>query len=260
MKRSILFATVLMAAGSLFAADAKEEVTAAAKKLAAAANSSWTTTMTPPGGRAGGGGGGGNGGGGGGGGRGRGGFGGPMMAKTEKGGFTVITFGSGENAMQGVVKGEKGAMQTPDGWQSIAELTADNGGGGGGGFNRGAMTARRLQTTKAPDAAVTALLENVKTLTKADDAYTGDLNEAGAKALLSFGPPRGGGGGPEISGAKASVKIWVKDGVLAKYETHVTGTISFNGNDMERDTTATTEIKDVGTTKVEVPEDAKKKL
>ena len=38
------------------------------------------------------------------------------------------------------------------------------------------------------------------------------------------------------------------------------GTISFNGNDFENDRTTTVEIKEVGSTKVEVPEEAKKKL
>jgi hypothetical protein len=48
--------------------------------------------------------------------------------------------------------------------------------------------------------------------------------------------------------------------MLVKYQTHVTGTVSFNGTDRDVDRTTTTEIKDVGTTKIEVPDDAKKKL
>ena len=259
MKRNLLLAAVLMTAGSLLAADAKDEVASAAKKLAAAASYSWSsmTTNANPGG----GGGGGNGGGGGGGqGRGNRGGGGPMSGMTEKGGYTVMTFGAGDNAMKGVMKGEKGAMQTQDGWQSIAELTSDNGGGGGGGgFNRSMMMARRLQNLKAPAAEVEAMLPKLKSLTKADDGYAGEMTEEGAKAMMTFGG-RGGGNGPEISDAKGAVKIWVKDGTLSGYETHVTGTMSFNGNDIKRDTKTKVEIKDVGTTKVEVPEEAKKKL
>ena len=37
-------------------------------------------------------------------------------------------------------------------------------------------------------------------------------------------------------------------------------TVSFNNNNRKVDQTTTVEIKDVGTTKVEVSEDAKKKL
>ena len=144
----------------------------------------------------------------------------------------------------------------------IAERTAHNvGGGGGGGANRGRFMAMRLKTMKAPAAEVEAMLANVKSLSKADDAYSGEMTEEGAKALMTFGGRGGGGGnGPEISDAKGTVKFWVKDGMLSKYETHVTGTMSFNGNDMKRDTTTTVDIKDVGTTKVEVPEEAKKKI
>jgi hypothetical protein len=36
--------------------------------------------------------------------------------------------------------------------------------------------------------------------------------------------------------------------------------MTFNGNDVEIDRTTTTEIKDVGSTKVEIPDEAKKKL
>jgi hypothetical protein len=36
--------------------------------------------------------------------------------------------------------------------------------------------------------------------------------------------------------------------------------VSFNGNDRDIDRTTTVEIKDVGTTKIQVSDDAKKKL
>ena len=56
------------------------------------------------------------------------------------------------------------------------------------------------------------------------------------------------------------MKFWIKDGVPAKYEFKVKGTVNFNGNEFENDRTTTVEIKEVGTTKVAVPEAAKKKL
>jgi hypothetical protein len=79
--------------------------------------------------------------------------------------------------------------------------------------------------------------------------------------MLTMGRPGGGGGNaPEPKDPKGSVKIWLKDGVLAKYEYKVQATMSFQGNDMDIDRTTTVEIKDVGSAKVEVPEEAKKKL
>ncbi len=56
------------------------------------------------------------------------------------------------------------------------------------------------------------------------------------------------------------MKFWVKDNLLAKYEIKVKGTVNFNGNERKVDRTTTTEIKDVGATKLEVPEEAKKKM
>lgn len=56
------------------------------------------------------------------------------------------------------------------------------------------------------------------------------------------------------------MKFWLKDGALAKYELHVKGTVNGRNGEMERDVTTTVEVKNVGSTKVEVPEEAKKKL
>jgi hypothetical protein len=86
------------------------------------------------------------------------------------------------------------------------------------------------------------------------------LTEEGAKAQIFPGGRRGGGNGPDISDAKGSVKFWVKDGMLTKYEVKVKGSISFNGSDRDIDRTTTVEIKDIGSTKIEVPQEAKQKL
>jgi hypothetical protein len=95
-------------------------------------------------------------------------------------------------------------------------------------------------------------------LTKEGDVYSSDLTEEGAKKFLTFS--RQGSGGATASTAKGSVKFWIKDGALTKYEYKVKGTASFGGNDLDIDRTTTVEIKDVGTTKLNVPEEAKKKL
>ena len=64
----------------------------------------------------------------------------------------------------------------------------------------------------------------------------------------------------EAANPAGSVTFWVTDGKLVKYEFHVSGTISFNGNDRDIDRTTTVVISDVGTTKISVPDEAKKKL
>jgi hypothetical protein len=74
------------------------------------------------------------------------------------------------------------------------------------------------------------------------------------------GRRRDGSEAPAPTDAKGSVKFWLKDGAIAKMETHVSGKLSFNGNEMTIDRKSTTEIKDVGTTTLDVPEDVKSKL
>ena len=105
------------------------------------------------------------------------------------------------------------------------------------------------------------LIGKVKELKKDGDSFTGEMSEDAVKQMLTFGGRRRDGSeAPTPADAKGSVKFWVKDGALAKYETHVSGKVSFGGNEMEIDRTATTEIKDVGTSKVEVPEEAEAKI
>jgi hypothetical protein len=238
MKRNILFGTMALLAGSLIAAvsSPKDDITAAAKKLAGASNYSWKSTVdmgpnapfTP----------------------------GPTEGKTEKDGFTWLSMSFNDNTSVGVMKGGKIAVKTDEGWKTAEEA----GGGGGGGFNPGTMIVRRMQTLKVPAAEVEDLASKAKEIKKDGDVYSGILTEDGAKALLAFGGRRGSNPPPAPTNAKGSVKFWVKDGALTKYEIKVQGTVSFGGNDMDMDRTTTVEIKDVGATKVDVPEDAKKKL
>jgi hypothetical protein len=243
MKKIILLGLSTVLAGSLMAADSgpKDDVKAAAKKLAEKSNYSWKTIVAVP-----------DGGGGGGGGRFRP---GPTEGKAEKDGVTYLVMTRGDNTIEAVLTGGKGALKLQDSWQSLAEATADDGGQPG----PGRFIGRMLQNFKAPAVEAADLVGKVKDLKSAEGVYSGDLTEEGAKSLLTFGG-RGGGNGPEISDAKGSIKLWVKDGVLTKYEYKVQGKMSFNGNDRDIDRTTTVEIKDIGTTKIEVPEAAKKKL
>ena len=86
---------------------------------------------------------------------------------------------------------------------------------------------------------------------KEGDLYSGDMTEEGVKKQFRFGEPKN---------PKGSVKFWVKDGVLTKFETKVEAKMEFNGEEIDASRTTTTEIKDVGATKLNVPAEAKKKL
>lgn len=237
MKTRILFSALALLAGSVMAADSapKDEIKAAAKKLGD--NYSWKTTVENAGG-------------------GRGFGGGPSEGKTA-GGTTWVSLSRRDSTVDAFLSGtNKGAIKTDEGWRSLTEASDD---AGGGGFNPTAWTARMVRNMKAPATQAAELADQAQSLKKEGDAYVGDLTEEGAKNLLAMrGGP--GGQGPTVRDPKGSVKFWVTDGKLAKYQFHAKGTISFNDNDREVDRTTTVEIKDVGTTKVEVPADAKAKL
>lgn len=235
MKFPLLLGALTLLAVPLFAADAtpKDEVAAAAKALADQPNYTWRTTVeVPPDAQF---------------------RPGPTDGKTEKDGFTQLTVSFGGNETKIFTKGDKAALTNQDGdWQSAAELENEQGPG-----RFMAMMARGVQV---PAEQAKELAGQAKELKRDGDVIAGELTEEGAKGLMRFRRRGAGGDGPAISGAKGSVKFWLKDGALTKYEFKVTGTMEFNGNEFDVDRKTTVEIKDVGTTKVEVPEAAKKKL
>lgn len=182
---------------------------------------------------------------------------GPTEGKTQKGGCTFLSLSFGDTVSEAVLQGTNGAIRTPDnGWQSLAEAARDD----GGGPNPGMFLARMVQNFKAPAVQAADLAGQAKDLKKDTNGISGDLTEEGAKTLLTFRPRGGGGEGPSVSNAKGSVKFWLAEGKLVKYQFHVQGTVSFNGNDRDVERTTTVEIKDVNATQVAVPDEAKKKM
>lgn len=232
MKQTLVFsAVVALLGGTLSAAEPKEEVVNAAKQLGEKDNYSWhQTVVVPEDARF---------------------KPGPTDGKTEKDGYTLLSISFNDNEMKAVLKGDKGAATMEGEWQSFSELANSEG--------PGRFMAMRFRDFKAPAAQAAMLATKSKDLKKDGEVISGDLTEEGAKEMLSF-RPRGGGDAPTVSDAKGSVKFWVKDGALSKYEYKVKGKMSFNGNDFDQDRTTTVVIKDVGTTKVTVPDEAKKKI
>jgi hypothetical protein len=231
MKRQLLTLAASVIATSLLAADASpaDAVKSAAKALAAKDNYSWKTTIE---------------------------FGsneGTVEGKTEKNGATLLNISGGDQSMDAALKGAKGVMKVEGTWKTLAEA-AEEGQQGAARF-----VSRMLQTFKAPAGEAEEIAGKVKELKLADGVYSGDLTEEGVKSMLSFGR-RAGGTPPEVTVAKGSAKFWVKDGALTKYEYKVEGTMTLNGNERDVSRKNTVEIKDVGTTKVSVPEEAAKKL
>jgi hypothetical protein len=228
---------VLFAAGAVWAADAAStsQVSDAVAKLKASANFSWTATtvtppdapFTPP----------------------------PIKGQKDSGGFAKFSTEFGENTVEAVLKDGKVAFKGEEGWQLAVA---------GGGFSPDMMALNLAKNGAAGDEAA-IILKGVKELkTLEGGAMGGDLSADAATDLLTFGPHRTAAKAdpdmPGPKGVKGSARFWVKDGSLVKYQTHLTGTVTFDGNDAVLDFTRTTAIHDVGTTKMDIPAEAKKKL
>jgi hypothetical protein len=232
---------MVFAAGSLMAADPKDDVTSAVKSLTDTGNYSWTQNVENANG---------------------GGFGGGPSEGATKDGLIYTKRSFNDNTFEILVKGTNSAMNNgQDGWQTAEEMAQANGGGGGG-FRGGFARFVRTPGTTASDT-----LKDVKEIKMDGDAYVGDLTDEGAKNLAQpFRGRRGGGGGggftpPEVTDAKGSVKFWIKDGKLSRYVFKVTGkSTDRDGNPVDIDRTITVDIKSVGSTKIDVPEDIVKKI
>jgi hypothetical protein len=235
MKKNLLFSVTLALAGSLLAAEPgpKDDVLAAVTKLGDQPNYSWKSTIVVPEGsrfRP-----------------------GPTEGKTEKNGFTELAMSFGDRNVQAFLKDNKGAVSNRDGgWQSLADLKNSEG--------AARFLAGILENFKTPAMQAAELVASTKELKKEGDSYSGELSKEGAETLLTFRGRAGGNDGPTVSNATGSIKFWLKDGAVSKFETKASGKVSFGGNDRDVDRTTTVEIKDVGTTKVDVPEAAKNKL
>lgn len=221
-----LLVTPLLAADS----SPKDEIRNAAKKLSEQSSYSWRTTVVvpdeaqfKPG---------------------------PTDGKTEKDGFTWVSMSMFDNKMEAFFKGPKGAIKQEDEWKSLEDFDKEEG------FAR--FPAAIIRNFKTPTKEVADLVAGAKELKKEGDVISADLSEEGAKHMQTF---RGfDGESPTISDAKGSVKFWVKDGALTKYEFKLKGKIKFGENEFPNDRTNTVELKDMNGSKVELPEAVKKKL
>lgn len=215
---------------SLYAAsaDPKTEVSDATKKLAQQSGYSWTYTPKTEGSESA---------------RRQ----GSTEGKTEKDGFSLLKVEVGDVTVEIALKGEKMAVNYNGDWISIAELGENN------------RNVQRLKAMKRPTDEAETLAGKASALKKeSDGVYSSELDGAAAKEMFALLGRRA----AEAPEAKGSVKFWVKDGRLAKYEFIVRGKITAGEDKREVDLSRTTtvEIKEVGSTKVSLPEDAKKKL
>ena len=234
MLRTILCSSVAFILSTALIAQAapKDDALAAAKKLDDAKNYSWKSST-------------------------EGGFGGGVQeGKAEKDGFSTLAMTVRDTKYEVVRKGEKGAIKIGEEWKTFEEAAQ---GGADGQPNPGRFLGAFLRNQKTPAALATDLVSKMKDVQKTDDGWSGDLTEEGVKELMAF-RGRGGNQAPEIKNAKGNAKLSAKDGTISKIVYQVQGTVTFNNEDRDINRTTTIDITEVGTTKVEVAEEAKKKV
>lgn len=235
MKRIIVLGLIAMVANTLCAADSssKDKVTKAATAVGDKMNYSWATSTVEADGSPG--------------------RLGTIEGKAEKGGVTCLSFSVGGLPVEVCMKGEKGTAKALEGWQTFDELAQAGG--------AAAAVVRYLRTYKAPVAETASLTGKVKELKEADGAISGELKEEAVKEMLLFGArQREGQEPPKTTEAKGAVKFWIKEGALTKIEIKVSGKVTAGERESNINRTTTVEIKDVGTTKIEVSDEAKAKL
>lgn len=196
----------------------------------------------------------------------------PVEGVTEKGGYTVTKATFNDTTFVTVRKGDQSVSQDREGnWLTAEERRAQfssrssGGSAGGGSSARGRGSFGMFGSSQpTPAEELSALASQAKNVKSADGALVGDLDEAAVTQRLTFGGSRGGQEGrtpPAPKNVSGSLKIWLKDGAISKYQVHLKGTVAGrDGNETEREFTTTTEVKDIGSAKVDVPDGAKRKL
>ena len=233
MKQTLIIGVLGLLAQTLSAADSTDKIANAAKELAGKPNYSWTTSTKEADGSSG--------------------RMGPIDGKAEKGGVTYLSFSVSDVPVEVYMNGEKGTAKALEGWQGFDDIAQTSG--------TAAAIVRFLRSYKAPAAESADLAKKVKELNEGEGAFSGELKEEAVKDMLLRGARRREGQDPpKIADTKGSIKFWVKEGTLTKYEINVQGKMTAGDRESDINRTTTVEIKDAGSTKIEVPAEAKEKM
>lgn len=228
--KKILISTVALMAGSLLAAYAapKDDVTSAAQKLAAGSNYTWHATVTVPASSR---------------------FKpGPTDGKVD-GSVTDVKMSFRDNHTEIIMDGTNTVVMDPEdgSWSKLSDMDTEG---------PGRFMQMMVQNFKTPAQQAIEMAGDAQSLQQSGNSYTGPLTEDAAKQLLTFRR----GNNATVSNPTGTVTFWVDGGQLTKFEYSVKGTVTYNGNDRQADRDVTVAISDVGTTKIDVPADAKKLL
>ena len=236
MKKALLIGFIGLLARTLFAAESspQDKIINAARQLGDAPNYSWTSSVKEEG-------------------DGRSGQSPGFSGKVNKGGPVCLISMTGTTRSEVYMDGQKGTAKGAVGWQTFDEIAQP------GGF--AAAIVRLLRSQKAPSMECGSLGGKLQKAKEEKGIISGDLKGDVVKQYLEFYiPPYAGQAVPKITDPRGSAKFWIETGMLTKYEISLQCQVTRGDQESEYHRTTTVEIKDVGTTKLEVPEGAKQKL
>jgi hypothetical protein len=172
--------------------------------------------------------------------------------------------GSTDSEVVAIFKGdEKHVVETSEGWLTPAEFsTLPPAPRTGSGRRRGLVADLPLTFAISQPHEDIGIIIGSSTDLRVDDGgiVSGRLSDTAARLLLL--PPGQENVAPQQ--AAGSFKFWISGGMLTRYEVQINGIVSVEIGGSRRlvktSQTVTTEIKEVGTTKLTVPPEIKAKL
>src|SRR5260221_3911335 len=218
MKKIVLFLTAALLPATILAADSAQKVIDAAKQMGENSNYSWVTSMKE--------------------GDGSPGKLGAIEGKGDNTGVTFLSFTVGGLPVEVCMKGGKGSAKALEGWQSFDDIAQTSG--------TAAAVVKFLRSYKAPAVESADLAAKAKELKEEDGIWSGELAPDAAKELLlAAARRREGSDEPKATDPKGSVKFWVKDGVLTKYQVKIQDKVTAGDRVTDIDRTTTVEINEI---------------
>jgi len=221
--------------------DAREDVQRALEKLEASGNFSWVSTTSeetdgdlPQ-------------------------FSAEMQGRSVKGGWSQISKSSSKKGSEAFLKDDRIAVMTADGWKVVDAKVEPP---AGGKLDKAVKQAQQFVLSRAPVTEAKGLLNRLEDMkSHGGGTYSGRVAALDVPIYLERAKAAG-KGAPSMEEPRIRVNFRVRDGVLAAYELVVTGrhVKKKSGQAQEIVFSAAVDILDVGTTTLEIPEEARKVL
>ena len=163
------------------------------------------------------------------------------QGKTRRDGLVYLRQGSNRFTYEEYFQGNKFVENFGHGWKGLTGPIAQ-------------FRLAQLKEYNTPAAQAQELADQTTSFQKTNEGYTGTLSEQIATHYLNLDR----GKGIQVSGASGSVTFAITNGVLSRLDYHVLAIAGAHGVVRNVDRIMKIQIKDVGTTQIELPADVQK--